>query len=239
MLLGTPISSCWRAQVGNVWDCTGRICLFLNKHRWDCWGRQGGSGEARSPGLTVRVLFLYPLMWPATTTDFPSTYLLSITYLSFSLTMRVQLPAAGMHPASTSKALFRLYTSSAYLRPNFKSTRDELLSWQNRCWKLSKVISSQRVIRDALLVAVCLNTCSCRSYPNCLSRVVALRASKSQTSQRYHPLLLLCSVPRHAYHTLTMKAPGTRQDLHYNSPSLLSEDTSAIWEKKTNNEVNL
>lgn len=63
--------------------CLGRTCLVLNKHRWGCWGGEGGSGEARSPGLAGRVLLFHTLTWPATRGNFPSINFLFITYLSF------------------------------------------------------------------------------------------------------------------------------------------------------------
>lgn len=69
-----------RKSCGRV--CLGRTCLVLNKHRWGCWGGEGGSGEARSPGLAGRVLF-HTLTWPATRANFPSINFLFITYLSF------------------------------------------------------------------------------------------------------------------------------------------------------------
>lgn len=87
-------------------------------------------------------------------------------------------------------ALFHLYTSSAYLRPNFKLNLSWTLSWQDCCWKLSNVVSSQCVRRDTPLFAVCLNTCPCRSDSNHSSRFVSLWASKSQTS---HGIMPCCS----------------------------------------------
>lgn len=62
--------------------------------------------------------------WESYNNKFPF-YLLSHTLVSV-LTLEFTSPGLGCIQPAPQKPLFQLYTSSAYPRPNFKSTRAEL-----------------------------------------------------------------------------------------------------------------
>lgn len=233
MLLGTPISSPWRAQVGNATVGTAQAGSACFKTSAD----ETAGGQREAPvrqGLQSCCCTLW------CDQQQQQVSLLSLSSLSHilvsALTLEFNSPLLECAQAAPQKHCFS-YTQA---RP----TWDPILNQPELNSVLAKLLlkAEQGPFKPA-----CYKRCtfSCgvsqrlllQELPQPFVKVCIAPGFKEPNQSWYHALLLFCSVPRHAYHTLTVETIGTCQDLHYNSPSLLSEENLAIREKQTNNEA--
>lgn len=189
----------------------------------------------RYPLLKVKAQSLHSLIRPAAARS-PFCFL-SITYNSalteLTLTVLVlTLEFSALLLECIQPAQFHLYTSSAYLRPNFKLNLSWTLSWQdllNAEWGRSKPV------RRDTPSSICglSQRSSLQELSQHSSRFVSLLASKSQTSHGTMPCCSFVACPGVlSTHWQWARCNMPRPALQFSSPAFRRQFSNLRKENK-------